>query len=198
MDDIEILEKRWAVLASKPKTKEQIEETLLLSKLIGIERAKEHQELTDELAEVGIKISNIYDLVNTKTKYPKAIPILIKHLQIRYSDKVKEGIVRALTVREAKGLVVPLLLKEYLQLANDKKDLKWVIGNAVNVTITKSEVADIFPIVLNKENGISRQMFVAALGKIKGENVKDVLNRLVNDDDEVISNEAKKALKKVS
>jgi hypothetical protein len=198
MSDLERMEKRWKELVGKPRTNEEVQETLLLAKLIGIERAKEHQELTDELAEVGIKISNIYDLVNTKSKYPKAIPILIKHLQLNYSDKIKEGIVRALTVPEAKGLIVPLLIKEYLQLPNDKENLKWVIGNAVNVTITKSEVADIFPIVLNKENGLSRQMFVAALGKVKADSVKDVLLRLVNDDDRVIRDEAKKTLKKIS
>lgn len=205
MADIQILEKRWDELLAntgKPKSekelKEYTEEVLSLAKLIGIERAKEHQALTDELAEVGINIKNIYDLVNTKIKYPKAIPILIKHLQVDYSDKVKEGIVRALTVPEAKGLVVPLLVKEYLQLPNDKENLRWVIGNAVNVTITKDEVANIFPIVLNKENGLSRQMFVAALGKIKTDNVKSVLLQLSNDDDKVIRDEAKKALKKVS
>jgi hypothetical protein len=198
MDDIEILEKRWAELASKPKKKEEIEETLLLAKQIEMERTKEYQGLIDELAVLDIKINSIWDLVNTKSKYPKAIPVLIKYLPLVNYDKNKEGIIRALTVPEAKGLVVPLLVKEYLQLPNEKENLRWVIGNAVNVVITKSEVADIFPIVLNKENGLSRQMFVSALGKIKAENVKDVLNRLVNDNDKIISNAAKKALKKMS
>lgn len=197
MADIEILEKRWAELASKPKTKEEIGETLLLAKQIELERAKEYQGLIDELADIDIKISSIWDLVNTKSKYPKAIPILMKYLPLVNYIRSKEGIVRALTVPEAKGLVVPLLLKEYLQLSNDKENLKWVIGNAVNVTITKSEVEDIFPIVLNKENGLSRQMFVAALGKIKADNVKEVLLRLINDDDKVIRDEAKKALNKI-
>lgn len=198
MNDIEQMEKRWNELVGKPRTNEEVQESLLLAKQIAIERAKEHQGLTDELAEIGINIVNIWDLVNTKVKYPKAIPILIKHLQFDYSDKIKEGIVRALTVPEAKGLVVPFLIKEYLQLPNNKKNLKWIIGNAVNVTITKSESTDIFPIVLNKENGLSRQMFVVALGKIKTDNVKEVLLRLVDDDDKLISDEAKKALKKIT
>jgi hypothetical protein len=204
MADIEILEKRWNELlvnTGKPKSekelKEYTEEVLSLSKEIAIERAKEHHVLTDELAEIGIKIITIWDLVNTKNKYPKAIPILIKHLQLDYSDKVKEGIVRALTVPEAKGLVAPLLIKEYLLLPNDKENLKWVIGNAVNITITKDEIAEIFPIVLNRENGLSRQMFVAALGKTKAENVKDILLQLISDDDKVIRDEAKKALRKI-
>lgn len=198
MKELEKMEKRWHELVGKPRTSEEVEETMLLAKKIESEQAKEYQGLIDELADIDIKISSIWDLVNTKSKYPKAIPILMKYLPLVSYVRNKEGIVRALTVPEAKGLIVPLMLKEYLQLTNDKENLKWVIGNAVNVTITKSEVADIFPIVLNKENGLSRQMFVAALGKIKAESVKDVLLRLVNDVDRVIRDEAKKALKKVS
>jgi HEAT repeat protein len=198
MTDIEILEKRWAELASKPKTKEEIEETLLLAKQIELERAKEYKGLIDELADLDIKINYIWDLVNTKSKYPKAIPVLMKYLPLVSYVRNKEGIVRALTVPEAKGLLVPLLVKEYLQLPIDKENLRWVIGNAVNATITESEVANIFPIVLNKENGLSRQMFVTALGKIKTDNVKSVLLQLSNDDDKVIRDEANKALKKVS
>lgn len=198
MRNLEQMEKRWNELVGKPRTTEEVQETLLLAKQIELERAKEYQGLIDELADLDIKINSIWDLVNTKSKYPKAIPVLMKYLPLVSYVRNKEGIVRALTVPEAKGLVVPLLVKEYLQLANDKANLKWVIGNAVNMTITKSEVADIFPIVLNKENGLSRQMFVAALGKVKTDSVKEVLLRLVNDDDKVIRDEVQKALRKLS
>ncbi len=198
MSNLDQMEKRWKELVGKPRTSEEVQETLLLAKQIELERAKEYKGLIDELADLDIKIDSIWDLVNTKNKYPKAIPVLMKYLPLVNYVRNKEGIVRALTVPEAKGLVVPLLVKEYLQLPNDKENLRWVIGNAVNATITKGEVANIFPIVLNKENGSSRQMFVAALGKIKTDNVKSVLLQLSNDDDKVIRDEAKKALKKVS
>ena len=186
------MEKRWGELVGQPRTSEEVQETLLLAKKIELERAKEYQGLIDELADIGIKINSIWDLVNTKRKYLAAIPVLMKYLPLVSYIRNKEGIVRALTVPEAKGLVVPLLVKEYLQLSNDKENLKWVIGNAVNVTITKSEVADIFPIVLNKENGISRQMFVAALGKVKSEKAEDVLIKLL--DDEEVTPQALEAL----
>lgn len=205
MADIEILEKRWTELLAntgKPKSekelKEYTEEVMAIAKQIELERAKEYQGLIDELTNIGIKINSIWDLVNSKSKYPKAIPVLMKYLPIVNYVRNKEGIVRALTVSEAKGLVVPLLVNEYLKLPNDQENLKWIIGNAVNATITKGEVNNIFPIVLNKENGTSRQMFVSALGKIKADNVKSVLVQLSNDDDKVIRDEAKKALKKVS
>lgn len=198
MRDLKQMEKRRDELVGKPKSTEEIQEILLLGKLIALERAKEHQALTDELADIGIDIVTIWDLVNTKRKYPEAIPILIKHLQIDYSDRVKEGIVRALTVPEAKGQVVPFLAAEYLKLPNEKRDFKWAIGNAVNVTITGKEAHHIFPIVLNKENGPSREMFVAALGKVKTDVARDVLTQLLDDQDSLISDKAKRALKRIS
>lgn len=183
MADIEILEKRWAELASKPKTKEEIEETLLLAKQIELERAKEYKGLIDELADLDIKINSIWDLVNSKSKYPKAIPILMKYLPLVKYVRNKEGIVRALTVSEAKGLVVPLLVKEYLQLPIDKENLRWAIGNTIYTTITEDDVESILPIVLDKTNGTSRQMFVAALGKVKSGKAEDVLVNLLDDEE---------------
>jgi len=198
MTDIEALEKRWAELASKPKSKEEIEETMLLAKKIELERAKEYKGLIDELSYIGIEISSIWDLVNSKDKYQNAIPVLLKYLPLVNYERNKEGIIRSLTVPEAKGQAVPFLLNEYYKLPKEKENLRWVIGNAVNVTITKNDVESIFPIVLNKENGLSRQMFIAALAKSKAVNVKEVLHQLVNDDDKVIRKEAQKALKKLS
>ena len=198
MANIETLEKRWAELASKPKSKQEIEETLLLAKKIELEVAKEYKGLIEELSDIDIKISSIWDLVNTKAKYPNAVPVLLKYLPLVSHYKNKEAIVRSLTVPEAKGLAVTTLLKEYLNLPKEKENLRWLIGNAVNVTITKKEVEDIFPIVRDKENGLSRQMFVVALGKIKADTVKEILLDLINDDNKVIKVEAQKALKKIA
>ncbi|HPN71535.1 MAG TPA: hypothetical protein PLZ32_18540 [Saprospiraceae bacterium] len=205
MGELELLEQRWIALRamagqkkmSKLELDEYWDEVHILSKKMAILRAKEHQELTEELEKIGIIINNIFDLVNTKIKYPKAIPILIKHLQKNYSEKIKEGIIRSLTVIEAKGKAVPILVNEYLKIPKDNESIRWAIGNAVNVTITKEEAELIFPIVLNKGNGLSRQMFVAALGKINTEKVREILKQLLNDEDKVISEEAQKALKKL-
>lgn len=204
MQKIEELEKRWKELlkfgGGDSKSKSELEqhkiEVSALSSKMALERAKEHKELTSELASVGVFISTIWDLVNTKTKYTQAIPILLKHLVLEYSDKTKEGIVRALTVIEAKGLAGKLLIGEYLKLSYDKENFKWAIGNAVKLTMVKDEVELVFPIVLDKNNGISRQMFIRALSKFKTENVKQVLLQLVNEEDKVISEEATKALRK--
>ena len=197
MNELEKLEKRWGELVGKPRTSEEVEESMAISKRIGELRSKEYQELTDELLGVGIKIKSIYDLVNTKEKYPKAIPFLLKHLQKKYSDITKEGIIRALSVKEAKGVAAPLLIKEYLNTPKEKEDFRWAIGNAVWTTITKNEVESILPIVLDKSNGWSREGFIFALSIVKDDTIKNVLIQAMDDNDKVIREAVKKVLKKI-
>lgn len=74
---------------------------------------EEQRELLSELDKKGIYIDSVYDLVNTSSSYPKAIPVLIKHLNKPYSPAIKEGIIRALTVKEAKKEVLELFKEEY-------------------------------------------------------------------------------------
>lgn len=70
--------------------------------------------------------------------------------------------------------------------------LRWAIGNTVYITITEDDVERILPIVQDKENGMSRQMFVAALGKVTSGKAEDVLIKLL--DDEEVAAQALEAL----
>src|SRR5215471_16384354 len=60
------------------------------------------QPLIAELKKVGEQVETVWDLVNTSRPYPKAIPVLLEHLQRPYPDRVREGIARALSVRGAR------------------------------------------------------------------------------------------------
>lgn len=140
-----------------------------------------------ELEKVGISINDIYDLVNTNESYPTAVPVLLNLLETGIDDMgTKEGVVRALAVKEAIGKASPILIAEYNRVPKDKMLLRWAIGNTIYTTITKDDVESILPIVQNKTNGISRQMFVAALGKVKIEKVENVLINLLDDDDVIV------------
>src|SRR5690606_18879545 len=57
--------------------------------------------LIDALKKVGVHVQSVWDLVNTANPYPKAVPILIEHLQRPYPERVREGIARALAVPDA-------------------------------------------------------------------------------------------------
>lgn len=146
-------------------------------------------KINAELAKIGIIVDNIYDLVNTNKPYREAIPVLINLLkECKEPSSIKEGIVRALAVKEAAGKANSTLLDEYDKTPKDRASFRWAIGNTISVIITHDDVSRILPIIQNKENGISRQMFVLALGKAKEKKseFEDILIKLL-DDDEVAS-----------
>ncbi|MEJ5092352.1 HEAT repeat domain-containing protein [Sphingobacterium faecium] len=180
------LSEKFKELITKPfKSNEDLE---LQEKIrIALEESlrEDAAELVKELNSIGIKVNSVWDLVNTSERYADAIPILINHLKKDYHEKNIEGIIRALAVKEAVGKVTPYLITMYHQLTKDNDLLRWVIGNTIYMTITQDDVKSILPIVQDKTNGTSRQMFVAALGKIKSEEVEDVLINLLNDDEVV-------------
>jgi hypothetical protein len=187
MTEFQKTEKRWIELINKPiKNNEEIDEMSVLSQKIELGLSKEHSVLIEELSTVGININSVYDLVNTKKRYPLAIPFLVKHLLMNYHDKNKEGIVRALCVKEAVGFATPYLIDEYHKTSNDKKNLKWVIGYAIFITATKDYIEDFYKIIDDKSNGISRQYLVMALTKFKIEKLEDYLISLFDQEELIV------------
>lgn len=145
---------------------------------------KDIERVKKGLQTVGISFSDIYDLVNTTEPYPEAIPVLINLLKEGLThDGVKEAIIRALAVKEARGIAGSILIEEYFKIPEDKMLLRWAVGNTMEVVITENELESVLNIVKNKENGMSRQMFVVALGKVKSKRAELALIDLLNDDE---------------
>jgi len=139
-------------------------------------------EIRTELQKVGIEIVNIYDLVNSNKRYPAAIPVLSDLLKKGIEDtKIKEGVIRALTVKDAAGVSNKALIEEYNRIPKNETSIRWAIGNAFYTIIKNDDAENILQIVQDSENGLSRQMFVAALGKIKSEKSEIVLIKLLDD-----------------
>lgn len=178
------LENRFQELLVKPykSTNEIIEKEKVR---LSIEAAlkEDEQDLVNELQNVGLSVSSVWDLVNTQNSYSRAIDILIKHLNIEHYEKNKEGIIRALTIKEAKGKVTLILRAEYDKTPKENYILRWVIANAIATTMTLRDVEWVILTVTDKSNGISRGQLVEALGTIKSERIEDILIKLVGDDD---------------
>lgn len=144
----------------------------------------DENRIKSELEKVGIYINDIYDLVNTNEPYPLAISVLINLLKEGIEHiGTKEGVVRALAVKEAIGKASPVLIAEYNRVPKDKMMLRWAIGNTIYTTITEDDIESILQIIQDKSNGMSRQMFVAALGKVKSEKAEQILIMLLDDDE---------------
>ena len=76
----------------------------------------EDEMVAEALRAVGVQVRSVYDLVNTKESYPEAIPVLLELLPRVRNDRIKEGVVRALTVREARPVAAKPLIREFLDL----------------------------------------------------------------------------------
>jgi HEAT repeat protein len=166
----------------------------------------DEQRLYKELEKAGVSITVFLKKNGIQTKIqgsllnivtpPDVIPVYVDFLQNEEFDsiKTKEMVVRMLTVKEARGIANKTLISEYHKY--QEKGLfasyRWAIGNAMEQIITGNDENDILSIVLDKNNGKSRQMFVCALKKLHSEKVENALIYLL--DNEYINGQAIYAL----
>ncbi|MCB4800293.1 HEAT repeat domain-containing protein [Neotamlana laminarinivorans] len=134
-------------------------------------REKENEFIVMELRNAGFKVSDLFDLINLKQTEFGYINILLNLLD---SEKVtdpimKDGIIRAITVKKAKGIAEKKLLEYYNSLTTkrEKELIGWSIGNWFEHLYSDSYFDQIKKISTDKNNGVSRQMFVMAIGKTK-------------------------------
>lgn len=110
--------------------------------------ADEH-DLIKELTEAGCEVESVWDFVNNNNRYEflrcyegsykGAYSILVKHLTIPHHPTIREGIIRALTVRNANEVASKALLNEFYR--EQDSDLKWVLANALHTVLTRREKA---------------------------------------------------------
>ena len=72
--------------------------------------APEDAQLVAEFLQAGVSVASVYDLVNTRAPYPELYPVLVRHLDIPHHRAIREGIIRALTVRDARAAAESALL----------------------------------------------------------------------------------------
>jgi hypothetical protein len=201
-EEIQELERRWVELFDKrPRTPFEDQEKERIGGAFERALRQEVKPLANDLAKIGI-YADIWDLVNTSASYPDAIPILVKHLSRPYHHRNKEGIVRALAVKEAKGIANNAIMEEYRKAPKEdpgnpwKFHFRWAFGNTMRVIVTEDDLEQLIDIVLDETNGDSRDMFVRALAKLKSPRVREVLNQLAADKSKLVAEEAQKALKR--
>ncbi len=148
------------------------------------ESAVEQRDLLRDLAREGYSLDTVWDLVNSSAPYPKAVPILLKHVSRPYSVGVKEGIARALTTELAAGeQSCNILINEYKKLNDDGlNSLKWVIGNAISIVAVRECAPEIIELLRNKANGRARDMMTLRFPRICSAPLgRQILTGLSND-----------------
>jgi hypothetical protein len=99
--------------------------------------------LVAELRRAGLPVDSVYDLVNNAPHavlsrrfigaYQVAYPILVRHLALPYPIRIREGIIRALTVRDGGPAVEEALLAAFE--AERDPALRWVLANALRIAM---------------------------------------------------------------
>ena len=107
------------------------------------ECTEEDAQLAREAEKLGYKIRSVYDFVNNTPdpflprtfigSYERAYPMLVRHLTLPHHPRVREGIIRALTVKDGGQLVSDALLDQF----TIEKDsiLRWVLANALRTAM---------------------------------------------------------------
>jgi len=112
-------------------------------KALEMELREEEQQLLTELADVGIRVASVWELANVSWSYAVAIPTLLKHFHLSYHPKILEGIVRALTVHEARGIVGRDILDELKKEADKPGQVRWALANALTQVADTSMIDEI-------------------------------------------------------
>jgi len=145
----------------------------------------EQDRIVTALRRVGVEVTDVWDLVNTRQAYPRAIPLLIDFIKEGSADRrTLEALVRALTVKEARGLAGRPLVQLFRSRPHEENNsLKWAIGNALSVVADESLLDDIITLVTDRQHGRSRQMLAEALGTMKSARAVEVLIELLEDEE---------------
>ncbi|WP_148649577.1 hypothetical protein [Lysobacter antibioticus] len=159
---------------------------------------EEQRVILEELRKVGVVEESIWGLVNDPGPYPEAIPILLRHLKLPYSDATRDGIARCLAVPEpavraawpmlvaeyrnaptGRGFIAPCETKEYALCAKEGLAL------AVRSAVTEQTLPEFISLVKDRSNGESRVLLLKVLRsrRKKDPEVAQLLTELAEDPD---------------
>jgi hypothetical protein len=151
-----------------------------------------YEGLEQDLRAVGVVVRDVWDLVNTRQRYPAAIGVLMSWLDRLDTrspgaerERFREGLIRALTVRDARPAAATLMIRQFRAVTTEP--VRWTAGNAISQVADAHVFAEVVDIARHRPFGIARQMPVYALPRIGGKphrgTVIDVLVELLADDD---------------
>ena len=125
--------------------------------------------LLDELAAAGFVVQSVSELHQRRFNYERAVPTLLKWLPLMSNPRVKESIVRALSVPFAQQ-AAPLLIEEFRRVdaeqGGEQAGLKWAVGNALDVVASDDVIEAMVDLATDKRHGKAREMVVSGLGNM--------------------------------
>jgi hypothetical protein len=145
------------------------------------ERAERAQQFRQEQAELladlrlrGSEVSSVWDLVNTATPYPKALPVLLDHLLRPYSVRTLEGIARALAVKDARPLAWDVMIG-LIRSRSLPKGVADGIMVALSAMARPTDLPALIEMLADRSIGSSRILLVRKLMRSKRPEARQAL-----------------------
>lgn len=159
---------------------------------------EEQRMLMEELRKVGVVADSVGHLTSNPGPYPQAIPILLRHLQLPYSDATRESIARCLAVPEPAVLAAwPMLVEEYRKAPTGKgfigpgESKQYRLGAkdglalALRAAVSEKTLPDLISLIKDRTNGESRVLLLKVLKERRKKNpaISQLLMELTEDPD---------------
>jgi hypothetical protein len=145
--------------------------------------------LVQDLRAAGANIESVWDLVNSKRRYPSLIPTLLSHLQREYPERIREGIARALAVPDARvgwnNLVQAFMAESGpVDPVVGVNEMKWSLHLAIAAAADVSVIDELIGLVVDRRrHGPHRSFFIDALARLRDPRARAALDELKNDPD---------------
>jgi hypothetical protein len=146
--------------------------------------ARAEAPIVKDLRAAGSAVDSVWDLVNArKRKYPELVPVLLEHLGRDYPERVREGIARALVVKEARSgwrkLVRAFLAEENpLNPMEHPNEVKWALHLAIAAAADESVVEELIKLTVDRRHEYHRLDFVEALAGMKDPQARATVEEL--------------------
>jgi hypothetical protein len=156
------------------------------------ELRRAEQPIVEDLRNAGVEVSSVWDLVNTADPYPKALPILLSHLQRGgYPGRVIESLGRALAVKPAASAWERL---RHLYLAAHGRGEEEGLAVALAASATAEHLDGLIALLDETSRGSTRIHFLRPIKRVGGKRGLDLLTSLK--DDPLFGKEASALLKR--
>ncbi|HEX3465956.1 MAG TPA: HEAT repeat domain-containing protein [Candidatus Elarobacter sp.] len=139
------------------------------------------REIAAELrARTGLVVDGISDLVNGKQHYRQAYQVLVEMLQREYPIRIKEMLVRSLTMKDARSVAFDELLELYRAHTEHQDDIgyesyRFALAVAITVLASRGDREIIKKFAADPKYGDSRAAFIDAMKKWKDPDVDDIV-----------------------
>lgn len=134
-------------LDADPKYQKMMQEKEENMRFFETELNKDEEELVREIRQKGYGIESVWDLVNNARHpyldnkftgpYKEVYSILVNHLDKPHHLRIREGIIRALTEKDARDIAKDKLIEHFYKETD--RSLKWVLANALTTILTQTE-----------------------------------------------------------